>query len=170
MGRSACIPNKSASTHAESDVRRVCRSLPGAALAVTRKQKSMVRSNWRLSQHAAAINISPDLDSTVDPSTTHTSPAHQNLLKQSQQAFAGSILVRRSMTAAPHRSGLAIVAPSGAHDRADGLHLMRDDERALPLDTIPLGSPASLSTPDIKLVKWTTITKDWTRTGRCWCP
>ena len=57
---------------------------------------------------------------------------------------------------------MAIVAPSGAHDRADGLLLMRDDEKSLPLDTIPLGSPASLSTPEIKLVKWATINKEWT--------
>ena len=66
------------------------------------------------------------------------------------------------MTTAQHRSGLAIVAPSGAYDRADGLHLLRDDEKALPLDTIPPGSPAALATPEIRLVKWTTLAKEWT--------
>jgi len=83
----------------------------------------MLRTPWRLSELAGRLQISEDFEFSGDGDWTPSAHAQPHIL---QQAFSGSILMRKQWQAKPNLSGLALVAPSSEAARSDGLLLMRD--------------------------------------------
>ena len=122
----------------------------------------MLRTPWRLSELAGRLQINEDLEYLSkylgDGVCTPSTQAQPQAL---QQALAGSVLMRKRWQAKPNLSGLAIVAPSSEEARADGLYLMRDDLDPINLSIIAHDSAAAQDKPEVKLVKWATILRDF---------
>ena len=69
----------------------------------------MLRTAWRLSELAGRLQISEDFEYSGDGAWTPSTQAQPQAI---QQAFAGSILMRKRWQPRPNLSGLTIVAPS----------------------------------------------------------
>ena len=118
----------------------------------------MLRTGWRLSELAGRLQVTEDFEYLGHGDWTPSTQAQPQAL---QQAFAGSILMRKRWQARPNLSGLAIVAPTSEEARADGLYLMRDDHDPINLSILAHDSAAAQDKPPVKLVKWATILRDF---------
>lgn len=74
-----------------------------------------------------------------------------------QQAWAGTLLMRKRWQPKANLSGLALVAPASSAARPDGLLVMRDDSDPINLGIITNDSTAAQDRPPVTLIKWASM-------------
>ena len=118
----------------------------------------MQRTEWRLSELAARLRINEDLEYLGVGVWT---PSAQASPQAMQQAWAGTILMRKKWQPRANMSGLALVAPASSAARADGLLVVRDDSDPINLAIIANDPAAAQDKPQVTLVKWATLARDF---------
>ena len=118
----------------------------------------MAHTRWRLSELAARLQINEDFEFLGEGVCT---PSAQSSPMALQQAWAGSILMRKRWQSKPNVSGLALIAPASSAARADGLLAMRDDSEPINLSIIANDTTAAQDRPPVTLIKWATLLRDF---------
>ena len=118
----------------------------------------MQRTAWRLSELATRLQINEDLDFLGEGMWTPSTQASPAAL---QQAWAGTVIMRKRWQPKANLSGLALIAPASSAARADGLLAMRDDSDPINLSILTHDSTAAQDRPPVTLIKWATLLRDF---------
>ena len=118
----------------------------------------MQRTAWRLSELATRLQITEDLDFLGEGVWTPSTQASPFAM---QQAWAGTIIMRKKWQAKANLSGLALIAPASSAARVDGLLAMRDDSDPINLSILTNDPTAAQDRPPVTLIKWATLLRDF---------